>query len=562
VATHGQGLYQLNGQLWIEFGDLMEIEDEIIYNVFKDGSVLWINTLTKGVFQFNTSDSSFVNFREVNGLSNNHTRVTQKDSWGNIWIGTGGGGVSKYSGQTFEKWSKTNGLRGNYIYATYQDLNGSIWVGTSGGGVTIIDSNIRYLNSSNGFSSFKTKAIFQSRDSAIWLGTDGDGLSIILNDTILHFSTQNDLNSNWVKAFAEDAKGNVWVGTSGGGISKFTFKSDSTGYVILNYLRAQGDLISDRITDLVVDKNNRLWYATQAKGLGYISGKDFSTNTIPGLNGQNLRSLCVDSNHLFIAGTRGVNLISLNTDSLYVQNLEGNTELTSENIYSMQLDANGGLWVGTEKGLDHLVLDGNQVLELTHYDASNGFSGVETTTNGSMLDQEGDVWFGSIDGLFKFNSDGASKNMTPPKICWKEIKIGSETKEQIQEKHPRKEQWTLPYGNNRISFDFVGINQSAPKKVRYKWQLKGRDNHYSEPSQNHFVEYGSLPPGKYVFIASAENENGIWSKEPITFSFTVLTPIWMKTWFIAAVVATIWTLPCRQCSKWSCGLEILELTPK
>jgi ligand-binding sensor domain-containing protein len=86
VATHGQGLYQLNGQEWIEFGHLMEIEDEIIYNVFKDGSVLWINTLTKGVFQFNTSDSSFVNFREVNGLSNNHTRVTQKDSWGNIWI--------------------------------------------------------------------------------------------------------------------------------------------------------------------------------------------------------------------------------------------------------------------------------------------------------------------------------------------------------------------------------------------------------------------------------------------------------------------------------------------
>ena len=532
VATHGEGFFNYQNESWVEYGHLLDIEKEIIYDLHREGNNLWISTLTKGIFKYTMQDSSFVNFKEENGLANNHCRTSLKDSWGNMWIGTGGGGVSKYSGQAFEKWSKNNGLKGNYIYSVIEDYNGSKWIGTSGGGVTIIDSTIRYLNSANGFSESKTKAIFQSKDSAMWLGTDGDGLTALLKGTLLKFNSRNGLNSDWIKAIAQDNENNLWIGTSGGGLSKFHRENDTTEFSITNFTRIGGDLFSDRITDLAVDRKGRLWYATQAKGLGCFDGYRFSSESIKGLNRNNLRSLAVDSHYLYVASTKGLNIVDLTLDSLYAQNLENPYTLTSENIYSIQKDGNGDLWVGTEKGLDHLVLDGKQVLELRHYDAANGFSGVETTTNASMLDKENNVWFGSVNGLFRFNTQGATVNLVPPKISWKEIKVGRKTRTELLEENPKLNSWVLPFGNNRISFDVIGVNHAAPNKVRYKWKLLGRDTQYSEPTANHFIEYGSLPPGQYTFVATAENENGIWSKEPIRFSFTVLTPFWMKTWFI------------------------------
>jgi len=531
VATHGEGLYNYQNESWVEYGHLLDIDKEIIYDLYREGDDLWISTLTKGIFKYTIKDSSFVNFKEENGLANNHCRTSLKDSWGNIWIGTGGGGVSQYKGQTFEKWSKTNDLKGDYIYSVLEDFKGAKYIGTSGGGVSIIDTNSRYLNKSNGFSNFKTKALFQSKDSTLWLGTDGDGLTLLLKDTILKFKTQNGLKSDWIKTFAEDEQGNVWVGTYGGGISKFT-KEDSLNYSIQTYSTKDRQLISDHIIDLEIDVNGRVWYAVPGKGLGFIDGDQFSSSSIKDLNRENLRSICADSNYLYVASISGINIVDLSIDLPTAQTLDNPFELTSDNIYSLQLDGQGNLWVGSEKGLDKLVLDGTKVLELDHFDADNGFTGVETTTNASLLDKQGNVWFGTINGLYKYINSADVKNPIAPKLSWAEIKINGTTTSELLERNPRLDEWQLPYGRSRLSFDFIGVNQSSPRKVKYRWKMSGWDTDFNAPTPNHFVEYGGLPPGKYTLIAEAVNEDGVWTEHGLFFSFTVLTPFWQEPLFI------------------------------
>ena len=538
LGTHGHGLFKKDASNFMEYGHLMGIENEIIYNVYQAGEDLWISTLQKGLFQFNTLDSSFSNFKEINGLANNHVRVSLKDSWGNLWVGTGGSGVSKYSGQTFEKWFTSNGLKGNYIYAVCEDFKATKWIGTSGGGVTLIDSNVRYLNGENGFLNNKTKAIFQAHDSAIWLGTDGGGLTVVTDDTIRKFNTKNGLQSDWIKSFTEDSEGNIWVATYGGGISQFTKTTDST-YSIQNYSKRKRELISDHIIDIAVDWKGRVWYAAPGKGLGFKDGNTFSRSTVKGLNRENLRSLEIDSNYLYVASTKGINIIDLHSDSIYAQELDNPYQLASENIYALQLDLDGNLWVGTEKGLDRLKLDEKRVLEIEHFDASNGFTGVETTSNASMVDKDENIWFGSIDGLFKYNKQDANENTVPPKTSWTEIKIGKQTVAKLTQTHLQIDPWLLPFGNNRISFDFKGVSHSAPGKVTYIWKLDGRDDQFTEPTQNHFVEYGSLPPGDYNFLVYALNENGISSTKPLSFAFTVATPFWMFPSFIILASAIV-----------------------
>ncbi|MBK6527591.1 MAG: hypothetical protein IPG07_19800 [Crocinitomicaceae bacterium] len=45
-----------------------------------------------------------------NGLPANNVTGFDQDSKGNIWIGTWGGGISKFDGKTIETIGRTNGL--------------------------------------------------------------------------------------------------------------------------------------------------------------------------------------------------------------------------------------------------------------------------------------------------------------------------------------------------------------------------------------------------------------------------------------------------------------------
>ena len=84
-----------------------------------------IGSQSKGMTIWNIKDNTFSYLNESDGLADNHIRNILKDHWGNYWIGTSGGGVSKYSGQQFIHYNTSNGLRGNQVYALEKDTSGN-----------------------------------------------------------------------------------------------------------------------------------------------------------------------------------------------------------------------------------------------------------------------------------------------------------------------------------------------------------------------------------------------------------------------------------------------------
>ncbi len=59
-------------------------------------------------------------------------RIVQ-DRAGHLWFTTGGGGVSRYDGKTFQNITRKDGLVSNYVWTGFEDSNGDLWFGTTDG---------------------------------------------------------------------------------------------------------------------------------------------------------------------------------------------------------------------------------------------------------------------------------------------------------------------------------------------------------------------------------------------------------------------------------------------
>ena len=80
-------------------------------------------------------------------ISSNQVYSMCKDSSGNLWIGTFGGGLNRYDRRTDRFTAYRHDIRnpkslGNdNVLTVYADKKGAVWVGTNGGGLNRYDPN-------------------------------------------------------------------------------------------------------------------------------------------------------------------------------------------------------------------------------------------------------------------------------------------------------------------------------------------------------------------------------------------------------------------------------------
>jgi serine phosphatase RsbU (regulator of sigma subunit) len=198
-----------------------------------------------------------------------------------------------------------------------------------------------------------------------------------------------------------------------------------------------------------------------------------------------------------------------------------NEGLTSDSPFSIVPDNEGNIWIGNNRGIDKLDVKQNIFV---HYGKNEGFPGVECNPNAACLDKKGNIWFGTIMGAVKFNPTEDLPNKTAPLTQIFGLKI--HLKDTL---FPADAEFN--YNQNNITFKFIGVSLTNPKKVNYEYSLEGFDHGWIPA--NYLVQeavYTNLPPGKYTFKVRASNNDGVWS-EPSTYSFTVKPPFWQTALF-------------------------------
>lgn len=101
---------------------------------------------------------------------------------------------------------------------------------------------------------------------------------------------------------------------------------------------------------------------------------------------------------------------------------------------------------------------------------------------------------------------------------------------------------SLPYDENTISFQVLGVHLRSPKKVRYQYRLLesgvSTDTIWSTIATDGNITYSKLPPSTFKFEARACNADSLWSK-PVSYTFVIRPPWWQTTWFISCTILGI-----------------------
>lgn len=257
LGTDGDGIYKTSssGQLIKHYsadGKPGSITDGAVISAYKDsGGTLWFGTYSKGLFQYNPSTDSFVQFssnpKMPGSIPSNDVRVIFEDSKKTLWVGTNGGGLARLDRQTgkFTQFIPSNSsINSNDIRAITEDKKSNLWIGTYGGGLNYLDTKTMrftqfFNNASQGFhiSNRIVFSLYLDEKGRLLIGSEGNGLLVfnIEQKTLKLYAEKNGLANNVINAIQPQSGTRIWVSTNRG-LSRIDLSNDK----IENFDRSSG----------------------------------------------------------------------------------------------------------------------------------------------------------------------------------------------------------------------------------------------------------------------------------------------------------------------------------
>ncbi len=483
-------------------------------NEDKEGSI-WIGTWGGGITKIKNNELLTIN--KDNGLKDNNIRCISEDREGNILFGTKENGLLVYKGSEFVSYGVQNGLISEQVWSILKDNNGQDWFGTNEGISVFKDAKlVSSYSEGNGMPYQDVRFIKKDKNNTIWIGTWGGGVMQFnskSNRFEMNFRINRYMNQLLITALDVDQSNNLWVGTTDGLVY---YEIDNQ---LVDRLTQSNGLAGNEITTVFTDSKNTVWVGSRGKGMTRI---DDDKITKVDLNKKITPTAIVEdkSGNLWI-GTEGKGVMVIK-DNKIANEYTVNNGLLSDYISLLNIDNNGNVWIGTNKGLNKFDVKQNRFYSYTD---KMGYVGIESKHNATYKDNEGNLWFGTIKGVVKLNSKDEKVNSLEPLTQISKLRVNLENR-------PMIDNLELSYKEKSIIFNYSSICLTNPNQVYYKVMLEGLEEDWRPVTQQTFVTYSPLPPGNYTFKVIASNNNGIWNSEPITYSFSIIPPLWQRPWFL------------------------------
>ncbi len=379
-----------NPQNFSTFGKLQGLTHGNIPAMMEDhdGNV-WLGTYGGGVSRYD--GKNFTHYTEAQGLSNNMVLSMAQDSKGDIWIGTNGGGLTRYDGLRFSHYGEASGLGNAVVHCIMKDRRGRMWFGTGGGGALCYDGKnfIRYT-AKTGLGNDVVLSLMEDRDGRIWFGTDGGGAVCLAGDRLMHLDSLLLPAMSTVNAMTQDTSGHIWFGTTGGGAVRYD------GRELVQFGEKEG-MVSNSIIAILQDRFGHLWFASNVKGLCSYDGQYFKHyNENDGLSLNALRSMMEDRAGNLWIGTWGLGVSKYDGRMFtYLTTSEG---LSHKVITSIEEDKDGTIWISTGGG-GVSRFDGKSLHHLT---VKEGLS--SNILLSQLVTRDGSIWFGTYgNGACRYN---------------------------------------------------------------------------------------------------------------------------------------------------------------
>ncbi len=481
---------------------------------------IWIAT-QKGVFLVN-SKGSVVLFNEKNGLKTNRINVVFKDVEGNIWLSSFADGIFRYDGDAFIKYDTFKGRDLSYsISGMAVDKDGKLWVSTFSEGLYRFDGeNLSQPEARK----LKDKFLyFVTTDSNrnIILSVQNNGLWKYNGSTFSQMPFTQGAN---ISAVIQDEQDNFYVGE----VSTVAYLTKNKvekisgfkGWVSCLYYYKKDSVILGTSSGVYLIKNKKIDVQFKVDGLenAYIVG-------------------ITKHRQLLLFFTLGDGIISFDTHTGKTKRYLRINGLSSNDVYSIAIDKNDILWVGTGRGINKLKFD----TASQGYKVIKGNSPVVESNQNAIVNYQSSVLVGTTTGILLCNTNLLKREVVPPSISLKGMNVFDKVEKDrdtlVALSKEKSRTIILKHTQNHISIRYKGVSLSNPQNVVYRYCLLGVDADFGKPVASTEAEYSALSPGTYTFKVYAEVNEVRSSIKEITF--VIKPPFYATSWFKAITFVTL-----------------------
>lgn len=557
IGTYGNGLYfRENGKTIFhrisEFDFATKLPENLNVIDLKIDSKgrLWIASYGNGLYMVDFNAKRITPFKaekhNPKALHYNDILCIYEDYTGTLWFGTDGAGLSYYD-EHLEKFSSLINVQTpediniDVVRAITVDKDERVWIGTSGKGLTAYTPvtnqweifRANHLEK-NTIASDRIMSLLIDNDERIWIGTQEGGLSVLdTKGNFLNFSSTSrpSLSANTIWCIYKDTKNRIWLGTREHGIIQF----DSSKGEMVKYQATSEGLPSNNIRVITEDDLGNLWLGTESDGLVFFDTKKETftkyekSEADNSISSNNIKSIYHAPNGILWVGTNGGGLNAYDIKNQKFYNYTSKNGLANDVIYAILPDKAGNLWLSSNKGITKFT-SGKTLKsepEITNY---NGYAGVATefNTGAHHLSENGNLYFGGLDGLYWFKPEEIRKNQILPKTTITGFEVSNEP-------YPIKGNTHLSHDESTITFTFSSLQYSLPDKNTYQYRLVNYDKDWVHAGNTNSARYTQLPPKDYTFQVKSSNYDGVWNEKPENFHFTIAPP-----WYLTLLAKIIY----------------------
>lgn len=508
-----------------------------------------------GVMLIACSDNSFYYYnlntkqiQQAENIPNSLIFSLYAGSQNIFWIGTDGRGIL----QSYEYESPFHTINSNYTVRCFaKDDKGKVFVGTKGGGILMLNKKEEKLqplyDQSNGLASNSVYCMRKNTYGDIFIGTDGYGINYLLRNSnkieYLKLPPNTPIFKSVYSIVFTNNDSVMWLGTSGDGLIRINIERVGDNYQatsIYKYKASEkkGNLSYKTIYTMVYDGNkNVLWLGTRGGGVNRLNIAEGRFDNIEQL-GNNLKLSDDDilvlsqgaDDDLWIGTNYGLNRLLLGQKSYQIEEFTKSQGLADNVIRGILRDHNNNLWISTNRGLSFMNSKTN---EITNYTIQNGLQNDEFSDGAYFKDMDNNLYFGGVEGLSWFNPDKIRMRNFSPDLSLTNISINNKN-QNIYERIRANNTLYLSYKEAYVTLSFVVNDFINNKNCLFRYKIVGFANEWIQSENNNNIILTNLPAGKYRLDIQYTNGDRVWSNNTYTL-FLKIAPPWWRSW-IAYVV--------------------------
>lgn len=299
------------------------------------------------------------------------------------------------------------------------------------------------------------------------------------------------------------------------------------------------DFVRDRHGELYLCTNSGLYVYDNTKGIvSRYSSADSGAHFLPASEFQHLYQ---DKEDIYWLGTTS-GLIRWDKAKGISRLYSRKDGLSNDNIYGVYEDKFNRLWMSSDNGIIQFSKATGTVRSFLKEDgiANNEFNRIS-----HCKDAEGNIYFGSISGITSFNPDDFPAYLKEsvsgaPLVITSFMQFDGDRNQLLDKTTDllATNKITLNRNDRFFTVEFSLLNYTNQNQTLYYWKIDGFDTGWNI-QRDRTIRLSRLPYGKMKLRIKAQEANGNWSKNELIIDLDVITPVYLRLWFIITAISVV-----------------------